>query len=558
MRNDLRLIPFFSDLPEAVLQDIELSCRREHYAKGDLVFAEGDLGDRMYIIQSGQVKVVSEMNGSEKIFSYLNPGNFFGETALLTAEPRNASVRVLIDSDLISLSRDDLQRLVDQHPALAVQLNHELSRRLTHQISGTVRQASFNLIAVVGRQVTDLARALASTTGEEVFLLDLGGLNGDSLDQAALANAHVQLARTASNLTSDDLPTRLSQLVADYHWVLLALPLYPSLVTIKAIDLADVTVHFADQEEKWLAQVSLHSYWLVPPTPVRIARVARKIAHKQVGLALSSGGARGLAHIGVLEVLQAAQIPIDMIAASSMGAIVGALYAAGRSFEELHRIAAMMEKQTNFISGFSMWDIGIPPRTGLVRGNKTLEYFRQALDNKSFEQLEIPLRIVAADVITGQEVVFDSGPVAEAVRASMSIIGIFEPARINGQFLVDGGTVDPVPTSVLADNKMDFVLASNVIPGLQARQHRIAQQKQGKPPNVISIVLGAMEIMESEIIKTRMSAVDLVISPEMASFSTLDYDRGSEIIELGRKAAAAQLSCIRELLAPSPDGRSTA
>ena len=94
MRNDLRLIPFFSDLSDDVLSAIEKYCRREHYGRGELVFAEGDFGDRMYVIQSGQVKVISERNGSENIFSYLNPGNFFGETALLTGEPRNAGMRV--------------------------------------------------------------------------------------------------------------------------------------------------------------------------------------------------------------------------------------------------------------------------------------------------------------------------------------------------------------------------------------------------------------------------------------------------------------------------------
>ena len=98
MRSDLRLIPFFADLSDDVILAIERYCRREHYSRGELVFAEGDFGDRMYIIQSGQVKVISERNGTERIFSYLNPGNFFGETALLTGEPRNASVRVVIDS----------------------------------------------------------------------------------------------------------------------------------------------------------------------------------------------------------------------------------------------------------------------------------------------------------------------------------------------------------------------------------------------------------------------------------------------------------------------------
>ena len=126
MRSDLRLIPFFSELDDGVLSAIEKYCRREHYGRGELVFAEGDFGDRMYVIESGQVKVTSERNGTEKIFSYLNPGNFFGETALLTGEPRNASIRVVIDSDLISLGRQELQELVEGYPSIAVEISRSL------------------------------------------------------------------------------------------------------------------------------------------------------------------------------------------------------------------------------------------------------------------------------------------------------------------------------------------------------------------------------------------------------------------------------------------------
>src|SRR6266852_5142516 len=107
---------------------------------------------------------------------------------------------------------------------------------------------------------------------------------------------------------------------------MLAIPLRPSLLTIKAIDLADVTIQLADTPERWLTQAATRNFVVVKPEPKRIARLARKIARRQVGLALSSGGARGLAHVGVLDVFERERIPVDLVAASSMGAIVGALY----------------------------------------------------------------------------------------------------------------------------------------------------------------------------------------------------------------------------------------
>lgn len=552
MRNDLRLIPFFSELSDDVLRAIEKYCRREHYGRGELVFADGDLSDRMYIIQSGQVKVVSEQNGSEKIFSYLNPGNFFGETALLTGEPRNSGVRVVIDSELLSLGRQELHELIEQYPSIAVEISRELSRRLARQIHTPVQQEELNIVAVVGAQAPALAQHVAAMTGEEVFLFDLGGLGAMPVDQTALSQGGVQLARGGHNLTADDLPTRLSTLVQEYFWVILAIPLRPSLLTIKAIDLADVTIQFADAPERWLTQAATRNFSVVKPEPRSIARLARKITRRQLGLALSSGGARGLAHVGVLEVFERERMPIDMLAASSMGAIIAALYACGAPMQEITQVAQMMRRQTNFVSGFPMWDLGIPPRSGLVRGNRTLDYFRKIFHDKCFEDLEIPLTVVTCDVISGEEVQFSSGPVAEAVRASMSIIGVFEPMHIGDHFLVDGGTVNPVPTSVLKDKNADIVVASSVIPGLPERMHRKEQLKTGKAPNVVSIVLGAIEIMESEIIRSRSEAIDVIIKPDVAQFTTLEYGRVDEIIQVGREAAERAVPQIRKLLAPRP------
>lgn len=558
MRNDLRLIPFFSDLADDVLSAIERYCRREHYGRGELVFAEGDFGDRMYIIQSGQVKVISERDGSERIFSYLNPGNFFGETALLTGEPRNAGIRVVIDSDLISLGRQELQELIEQYPAIAVEISRELSRRLTRQIQTPVQQEELNIVVVVGQQAPALAEQMAALTGEEVFLFDLGGLGAMPVDQTALSQGGVQLARGAQNITADDLPARLSSLVQEYFWVILAIPLRPSLLTIKAIDLADVTIQLADVPERWLTQAATRNFVVVKPEPKPIARLARKIARRQVGLALSSGGARGLAHIGVLDVFERERIPIDLLATASMGSIIGALYATGASMPEIIRAGQLMQRQTNFISGFPMWDVGIPPRSGLVRGHKTLEYFRKLTHNKTFEELDTPLTVVACDVISGEEVQFDTGPVAEAVRASMSLIGVFEPAHVGDHFLVDGGTVNPVPTSVLQDKHADLILASSVIPGLPERLHRKQQRKTGKAPNFLSIILGAIEIMESEIIRRRSDAIDVLITPDVAQFTTLEYARVDEIIEVGRQAAEHALPEIRQRLAPKPRVKSYA
>ncbi len=552
MKHNLRNIPFFSDLDETVLDAISRRLQREHYHKGANIFLEDEPGNCMYIIESGQVKIVSEKDGREKIFGYLGPGNFFGEMALLLGEKRSGSARVVIDADLLVLYEQDLEELLNQHAAIAVMMTRELGRRLGHANVEPEAKEEFNIVAAMGAAVPTLARHLAQVTGEPVCLYDLGGLANVTLSAAALAQAGVALVRHEETHGSEDLPERLSNLVEQYYWVMLCVAPYETPLTLKAMELADVTVQVGAGEQSWTQQPTSKAFWRAEEDEKSIRRLARRIAQRQIGLALSSGNARGIAHIGVLKVLEEEGIPIDMIAGTSAGAVFGSLYAAGRTVAELVEFAINVQRQYNFISGFRYWDFRLPPRSGLIKGNMVLDYFRKWLSDKTFDDLAIPLYIVATDLISGEEVVFQHGPVAEAVRASMSVIGIFEPAHVSGRFLIDGGSVNPVPSQLLADKGISIILASNVIPSLEDRIHRRDLRREGKLPNVIGILMGAMEIMESEIIQTRMGPVDVLIQPDIARYGTLEYEKVNELIQRGEEAARLQMPAIRQLLAPHP------
>jgi NTE family protein len=551
-KRDLRNIPFFSDLDDDALDAISRRLRREHYHKNANIFLEDEPGDCMYIIESGQVKILSEKDGREKIFGYLGPGNFFGEMALLLGEKRSATARVVIDADLLVLYKQELEALLSQHPSIAMMMTREMGRRLEHTNREPEKKEEFNIVAVMGTAASTLARYLAQVTGEHVCLYDLGGLANVTLSPAALAQARVVLLRDQDILSSEDLPARLSHLVEQFYWVLLSVAPYETPLTRKAMELADVTVLLGAEEPSWTKQLTSKTFWRTADSDTAVQRLARRIAQRLVGLALSSGNARGIAHIGVLKVLHEEGIPIDMIAATSAGAVFGSLFAAGRSIEELTEFARYIQRQYNFFSGFRYWDFRVPPRSGLIKGNMVLNYFRKWLSDKTFDDLSIPLYIVATDVISGEEVVFDRGPVADAVRASMSVIGVLEPAYVSGRFLIDGGSVNPVPTQLLADKGISITLASNVIPSLEDRIHRRELRREGKLPNVMGILMGAMEIMESEIIKTRMGPVDVLIQPDIARYGTFDYDKVHELIQRGEEATRAQISTIKQLIAPRP------
>ncbi len=180
----------------------------------------------------------------------------------------------------------------------------------------------------------------------------------------------------------------------------------------------------------------------------------------KIGLALGAGAARGWAHVGVLKALEESSIPVDMISGTSMGALVGALYARGKKAATLEELALGVDwKQLVHLA-----DLNLLFGKGFIRGRKLKEVLRSLIGDVRFEDLKIPLAIVAADAQTSEEIIFTKGSVIEAVRASISLPVIFTPVKWKDRFLVDGGVVDPVPVDIVRDMGADVVIAVNVIP----------------------------------------------------------------------------------------------
>jgi NTE family protein len=182
--------------------------------------------------------------------------------------------------------------------------------------------------------------------------------------------------------------------------------------------------------------------------------------NKKIGFALGGGAARGMFHIGVLSVLEEYGIVPDIIAGTSMGAIIGALYASGMKTADLKKIA----NGINWREVIRLTDIVTPPKKGLIEGKRIVSLLKSILGEIGFPQLQYRYAAVAADLYTGQQVVITEGSLVEAIRASISIPAIFTPVSYNGRYLVDGGLVNVVPVSVCRDMGADFVIGVNVIP----------------------------------------------------------------------------------------------
>jgi len=250
----------------------------------------------------------------------------------------------------------------------------------------------------------------------------------------------------------------------------------------------------------------------------------------KVGLALGSGGARGFAHIGVLKVLEAHEIFVDMLAGSSMGSLVGAFYANNIPPHMMEKLAVHLKRKH--------WLDLIVPNLGFVAGVKIKELIRLLTHEKNIEDLAKPLAIVATDIETGERVVFREGPIDQAVRASISIPGIFVPERVGDRLLVDGGVIDRVPITVTRDMGADIVIAVDV-----------AQfDTKMKVHSIFDVIAQAIDVMEREILRHRMISADLVIRPDVGHFSSVSYTGIAEIIAEGEKAALEQVGRIKELI----------
>ncbi len=552
---NLRRIPFFSGLQDEMLMALARKLMREHYHKDEVVFVQGGLGNAMYLIESGQVAVVAQSGSEEKILSYLGPGSFFGEMALLLGEHRSATVRVTIDADLLVLHKADLDEMLVTYPTIALIFSRELSRRLSFTDHRPVIVKAYNIATVIGGAVDLLGESMARQTGGRVLIIKLEGaqyvnnVNGN-------ASGMVDVIEAQPSLTSSGVAELLSQQLDRYDWILMYILPRVTEVTIKAMELADVSVHIGNAAATWKQILAARKHWIVSDAPSEIDPLARRIARKQVGLALSSGTARGIAHIGVLKVLTDNKIPIDVMAGTSAGALFGGLYAAGMSINELVEFALLLNQKSKVLSG--MWDFQLPPRSGLIKGNRTMNFIKQFLGDQRIEDLKLPFHIVATDVISGEEVIFSEGALVEAIRASISVIGVFTPAKVGSRYLIDGGAVNPVPTSVLAERGADIIIASSVIPSLEDRLQRKELKREGRVPNVMGVLLSMMEVMESEIIKTRMNPANIVIRPAVEVFSAMEFERAKEFIELGEEAAYRALDQIKQLLTPQPrDARGT-
>lgn len=567
---------------------------------GDVICRQGDTGYTMYVVVRGRVKLAVDSRGEPyRLLGYIGRGQHFGEMAVLTDGLRTATASAVIDTELLELDRDCFERLLDSVPKFAANLSRSLGLRLRWDSRGRKRNQELTLVGVVNSTlrtqglIGPLARALAAA-GESVEVLT------DRPDKWP-AEGHYLIERIPAGLTGQDkvraVRERLHQIVEHHTRVLLDLTQtgleneLPQMLSMCEEIWWLVETRYADtswqnlrkllaaeprlagrpriiwimgSEERFApaladdARVSRPDFKVVLDEPRQassrqheqgIGRLVRHLQGIRIAVALGGGGARGLAHLGVLRRLESAGLSFDMLAGTSSGALMGAAYAGGFSPQEA--IEAFREALTpprlaqaipggNRIYIWTMFRIGAWDRM-----------LRHFFGNATLEQLQLPLATVAVDLVSGKQVIRDRGDAVRAVVESINVPMISRPILCDGMALVDGGVLNNLPADVLAERGASFVIGIDVatrMPTRYGRNEPGMSTDRMRRAGPLETLFRVNEVQAYGITALRTGAVDVMITPDTSSFEFADFASARELADVGDAAAEAILPQLTQML----------
>lgn len=558
----LSRIDAFSALDPDSLSTLAAACEVHNYPDRSVILRQGSTSSALFWLRRGRVEVRVNRGGRRETIAELLPPSLFGELSFVTGRSASADVESRGAVEVVSLSREALGRLGSARDAVLQLLLQLVAARLHDTVSGRpgLRRARTVLLRPddAFRAPRAFARAFAAglqdrSSGQTLVVSADPNHGGephpgeDGVSFVAMPTAAGQLAERLDAWTRDFRHTVVIggaaadgpasrvpfDAVGDLEGGGRALPPIEAPFHFVAGDAARVRYETLNGARQLLhgADEAEHLTAATGALPTRFERTAQSLARavtgRQVGLALGGGGACCWAHIGLMQVLQEAGVPVDVIAGCSMGSFVGGLAGSGRSVAEMRRIADSWRSRYKRLLELRVWRMHLTSERGL-RG--ALEGYFAGRDLGS---LDVPFWANAVDVLTGEEVIIDRGPVAQAVRASMSLPGSSPPYEYGNHLLVDAAVMAPVPVGPVRAMGANFVIAMNVMPSLQSRS-----VPRYNPFRFFDILFRSLRLSGHEIGRSRpTSEADVLLTPALEHYSLLDFPRCDEIIEAGRDVA---------------------
>ena len=575
--------PLFAAVDREVLARFDSAAHRVYLPGGETLFRQGERADALYVITRGRLQIVVEMAGGRtRTVDALGRGALIGEMALLLDDLRTATAVASRDSELVRIEKADFDRLIAEHPSIALEMARMLGARLKRTTRAEGADSTRRTIAVLpispgldGEAFCNrLIAGLDAARDEVCYItpaladsLHPGAADADFDDPASRTLLHwmssledrfryvvyqadsTRMAWTRRCFRESDAALLLARADADPR---------PSASE------ADLTR--PDRQRTAFELVLLHdsatritgtARWLESRHVVRhhhvrstvdadYRRVARFIAGRAVGLVLSGGGARGLAHIGVLKRLRENGVPIDIVAGASMGAIIGAMYAVGHDADRIARLARQEYVERRDFD-FTL------PIVALNSAGSSVRRMKRLFGARDIEDLPIGYFCMSTNLSRAEPFVHDRGPVWLAVRTSCSIPGLLPPVPHQGDLLIDGGLLNNLPADVMRQHGAGLVIGVDVTPGVDLRTSldgkpsmsgwsllwdRIRRSRRSSVPSIVDI-LSRTALVGSVRDAARMQAqCDVHLAPAVEEFAMNDFRAIDVLVEAGYEAAA--------------------
>jgi NTE family protein len=561
--------PLFQGFTQQILDEIRCHLIPRRYQPDELICRQGDNGDSMFIIQSGLVEIVKQRPDSLILLDRLRHGDILGEMALITGEPRTANAVAVTPAEVLQLNRNAFTTIITHYPDLLFNISHILVQRQkrSHTFLLQQRKRGEAVAVVTGRNthslVAEAITTIQNANSKSVAVIDLtrllpvikipldnhnvptvlGNLDGLLVDYPTVI-AVVDANQPDIHLLMNNMDR--IELVAEWPE---ALQLYHRFEeTAKRINCTLIS-----QPSKIASESigNLHILRSISLTqdPSECAWLARHLTRKKIGLALGAGGARGFAHVGVLSMLEQAGVPVDYIAGSSIGAMVGGLFAMGMN-------AARIETELKRIwSPETVAELNVFSREGQSLGlQNVMKAIMDVVGERTFTDLNVPLTIMTADLNAQQAAPIRAGRLAEALCAGIAVPGMVPPHARGSQRLVDGIAIAPVPTAALKNAGADIVIAVNLL-----HRHTLAAWPAETPPlpssspkssRTLDPVIETLIMLQLDTSVRHAAEADLVITPRFPPLSWRDYHLADPIRDAGHSAAREQLPRLLDLIQP--------
>lgn len=563
------------DTLRSIIRHLEERVIRSH----EFLYYKGEVSEHIYIIRYGEI-VLENFSSAGSI--YMGPGDVVSENSLLSGTPHSISAYAVIDSLVYAIDGKSFMQMASKDRILSQNIMNLLSSRMREHIEGRPlkRTQPRRLYCHLPLDPMDDFTDRLESVIEETCIIETSGSTLLKINQFK-GMSHEKFAETLSQIRKK---TPLVHLYFDTPESCMDLPsivLQSDLIVFWEKDSGKNlktkeeilgfwrtrirnfngrTVLFRADSPNTESDLTLNQFGSSAFHKVFKHKdsLARFLVSKTRGLALGGGGARALAHIGLLKLFEREGIRFDYISGASFGAVIGALYARGDSLKKMEQLIS------KFFGGLESAFDPTLPIVAFFKGKKMRRMLKDAFGDLRIEELPIQFVTSAVDLQSGKEYVFDRGPIVEALVATMSLPGAFPPYFLGEKVLVDGGMVNNVPEDLIRERGADQVLGVNVSPLQESVSLKLFENRKSsgkslfryfwdniKYPPILKIMARTITLEGREITRLKKLRMDLFLNFQLAEFQLFDFVRFKEIIQKGESESEYHLTEIRSLFIPN-------